>query len=172
LGTGTTIEFTIPLQLPDTEPQSCSVPVTHDDATALLMLGAPPSPHEPVAASDSVRVQSRFSLDVRQLPGSEVEPAVVTPLPPLAPPPPSLLPPPPPPLISILVAEDDRLSQTLMRKLMPKLGFAPTIVGTGVAAVEAACASAAGTGDSFELIVMDLQCVALRFRFRLPPSCA
>jgi hypothetical protein len=43
---------------------------------------------------------------------------------------------------------------------MPKLGFSPTVVGTGVAAVEAAC-SPGSLDERFELIIMDLQCVRM-----------
>ena len=43
-----------------------------------------------------------------------------------------------------LVAEDDRLSQTLLRKLLPKMGFEPTIVDNGALLVDAALAAAPG----------------------------
>ena len=43
-----------------------------------------------------------------------------------------------------LVAEDDRLSQTLLRKLLPKMGFEPTIVENGALLVDVALAAAPG----------------------------
>ncbi len=43
--------------------------------------------------------------------------------------------------LRVLVAEDDRLSQALMKRLMPKMGFEPTVVDNGLSAVEAACAN-------------------------------
>ena len=44
--------------------------------------------------------------------------------------------------LRVLVAEDDRLSQTLMKRLMPKMGFEATVVDNGQSAVDAVCASA------------------------------
>jgi CheY-like chemotaxis protein len=41
--------------------------------------------------------------------------------------------------VRVLIAEDDRLCQTLMRKLMPKMGFTATLVDNGASAIEACC---------------------------------
>ena len=48
------------------------------------------------------------------------------------------------PLCRVLVAEDDRLSQTLMRKLLPKMGFDPLVVDNGALALQAAIDAAPG----------------------------
>ena len=69
--------------------------------------------------------------------------------PPPLPPPPLASPQPPPESspaaatlgsrdsVSVLVAEDDPLSQTVMRKVLSRLGLRFTLVGDGAAAVEA-----------------------------------
>jgi CheY-like chemotaxis protein len=41
--------------------------------------------------------------------------------------------------LRVLIAEDDRLCQTLMRKLMPTMGFVVTLVDNGASAIEACC---------------------------------
>ena len=48
------------------------------------------------------------------------------------------------PRCRVLVAEDDRLSQTLMRKLLPKMGFDPLVVDNGALALQAAIDAAPG----------------------------
>ncbi len=83
--------------------------------------------------------------------------------------------------LRVLVAEDDRLSQALMKRLMPKMGFEPTVVDNGLSAVEAACANTpcgasraalrcgvvrcwllthphVSRAAEFDLVLMDLQC--------------
>jgi PAS domain S-box-containing protein len=52
--------------------------------------------------------------------------------------------------LNILVAEDDRVNARLTRLMLEKLGYSPTIVPDGRAAVDAACAR------PFDLILMDL----------------
>ncbi len=71
-------------------------------------------------------------------PATEDMPAEPPPLP--LPPLPASLPPAEPPEaggVSVLVAEDDKLSQAVMRKVMSRLGLRLTLVGDGAAAVEA-----------------------------------
>jgi hypothetical protein len=51
--------------------------------------------------------------------------------------------------VRVLIAEDDRLCQTLMRKLLPKMGFAATLVDNGASAVEEACRCGPDAGAFF-----------------------
>jgi CheY-like chemotaxis protein len=133
MGHGTTLVFTIPLLLPS-------------DAAA----DAPPSPPPSAASSDS---------------SSDAPPAPCTPpQPPLQPPPsveyspqpmsPSAAVPPSPPwnagALSVLVAEDDPLSQTVMRKVLSRMGVRFTIVANGAYAVEAFMR------EHFSLVLLDL----------------
>jgi hypothetical protein len=154
-GKGTTLEFAIPLrrvtERGSEEETHCAGPVASADTSALL--GVLPRRDD----SDCVIVPSRFSVasSSRSSYASE-ETAAAEPLPASALPPAA-------PLIRVLVAEDDRLSQTLMRKLLPKMGFDPHIVDNGLCAVEAACAA---DGAQYELVIMDLQYV--RTWLRLP----
>jgi CheY-like chemotaxis protein len=59
--------------------------------------------------------------------------------------------------VRVLIAEDDKLCQTLMRKLLPKMGFIATLVDNGASAVEEACSCGHDTGAFF-------CCAALRRR--------
>ena len=118
--------------------------------------------------------------------------------PPPLPPPPLLLPPllPPPDAspaaaagcgvgISVLVAEDDPLSQTVMRKVLSRLGLRFTLVGDGAAAVEAYTQGAAPliaqhlthiltvwlycAAERFDAVLMDLHSASLD-SCAVPPS--
>ena len=116
LGLGTTLTFVIPLRTPPPESDAAgasALPPCELVAVAGVASSPPPSP------------------------GAALSP--YTP-PPLAPPQlPGLSPPQSPSrgLLNILVAEDDLLSQTVMRKVLGRLQLQHTIVGDGAAAVEA-----------------------------------
>ena len=58
--------------------------------------------------------------------------------------------------LSILVAEDNEINALLARALLTRLGHRPTIVGDGAAAVESWSAARA-TGQSYDLVLMDVQ---------------
>ena len=51
----------------------------------------------------------------------------------------------------MLVAED-RLCQTLMRKMLPKMGFDATLVDNGGAVIEACCTLAPGSDGAWQLL--------------------
>ncbi len=57
--------------------------------------------------------------------------------------------------LRILVAEDDRHMQLLVEIMLPRMGYAVTLVRNGAAAVEAAAAAMA-RGETFDCIVMDM----------------
>jgi CheY-like chemotaxis protein len=58
--------------------------------------------------------------------------------------------------LSILVAEDNEINALLMRALLTKLGYRPTIAGNGEAAVES-WAAARAAGQPYDLVLMDVQ---------------
>jgi hypothetical protein len=85
-------------------------------------------------------------LELSAEPSYEPPPLLAGPQSPL-----SLLPPPPvPSALSVLVAEDDPLSQTVMRKLLSRLGVRFTVVENGQLAVHAFLR------DRFNLVLLDL----------------
>ena len=53
--------------------------------------------------------------------------------------------------VRVLIAEDDRLCQTLMRKLLPKLGFDATLVDNGGAAIDGCCELSPATGGALRV---------------------
>ena len=143
---GTTMEFAIPLlqvdrrtsgRIPGPSDSSRSLPPQplaygtapgrRDSADQIRRLrqslaeqAAPASPREeqPPAISSPRRLSMLAAGDVPMLDGT-VQPK----------------------LLRVLVAEDDRLSQTLMKRLMPKMGFEVTVVDNGQSAVDTVCAS-------------------------------
>jgi hypothetical protein len=137
LGKGCIFTFTVPL---------CEPPPA-DAATAALL---PPLLLLPPHTEEDVRSASG-SLPAEALDLSQTRLPLEHPPPPLSSP--ALLssstPPPASPtmsstdaeaaagVVSILVAEDDALSQTVMRKVLSRLGLRYTLVGDGAAAVEA-----------------------------------
>ena len=52
---------------------------------------------------------------------------------------------------TVLVAEDDRTNQILIRRLLEKMGYTITIAEDGIIAVQK------GLADSFDIIIMDMQ---------------
>ena len=132
-GAGTTLTFTIPLLLPG-EPSP------------------PPSPRlevasmRPSAQANGTGPDTPPRLELSAEPSYEPPPLLAGPQSPL-----SLLPPPPvPSALSVLVAEDDPLSQTVMRKLLSRLGVRFTVVENGQLAVHAFLR------DRFNLVLLDL----------------
>lgn len=136
VGQGTTLVFTIPLMLPSGEAAADATP------------SPPPSP----------------SSSRREPPADELSTPRTPVQPPLLPPPsaqyspppmsPSAPPSPPSPSdvssLSVLVAEDDPLSQTVMRKLLTRLGVRFAIEVNGALAVEHFMR------DRFNLVLLDL----------------
>jgi hypothetical protein len=155
LGNGTTLTFTIPLCVPSPEDGVPRVSSVRAGGGALQ------APHAgscagAAAASNSdadAHADERSATPTAALVAAATPPAVVAP--PLTPSmPPSDAPPAPPAAVSaasaanilplpraaahhILVAEDDALSQAVMRKVLSRLGLRFTLVGDGAAAVEA-----------------------------------
>jgi CheY-like chemotaxis protein len=145
VGKGTTLVFTIPLMLPS-------------DAA-----DAPPSPSPPPSPSSSGDSQAPGSS-----PSTPRTPAQPPPSAQYAPPPMSPQPaaPPSPPggdisSLSVLVAEDDLLSQTVMRKVLGRLGVSFAIEANGALAVEAF------RRDRFHLVLLDLHMPLLGVMCRL-----
>jgi hypothetical protein len=203
LGKGTTLTFTIPLSVPSPEdgvPRVSSVRICRVSGFAAASAGgALQAPHAgscagAAAASNSdahVHANERSATPTAALVAAATPPAVVAP--PLEPfMPPSDAPPAPPATVSaasaanilplpsaahILVAEDDPLSQAVMRKVLSRLGLRHTLVGDGAAAVEAyrrgaqlllsACVAPPLTlslltlADTYDLVLMDLHMYAL-----------
>ncbi len=58
--------------------------------------------------------------------------------------------------LSILIAEDNEINALLARALLTRLGHRPTIVGDGLATVQAWIA-AHETGNSYDVVLMDVQ---------------
>jgi hypothetical protein len=153
MGKGTTMTFTIPLCVPP-EDVVVSSGAAVDAADAPLdgawALALPESAASRGISNDSALAQQ----DAVAVAGGTADgvPAFAAPLaafrpPPLLPPPsPTASPTPPitptsslpsPSAAHILVAEDDALSQAVMRKVLSRLGLRLTLVGDGAAAVEA-----------------------------------
>ena len=154
LGKGTTMEFTIPLlPVPRRSRRSSTSAAAGAAAAAMARLS---SSHLQSQLSSSRPCSPCSTHDAPSSPTSPTSPAspastaADAPAAPRA----SL----DAPHARVLVAEDDRLSQTIMRKLLPKMGFAPTVVENGALAIDAAV-EAAATGAAFDLILLDLQCV-------------
>jgi CheY-like chemotaxis protein len=63
--------------------------------------------------------------------------------------------------LRVLIAEDDRLCQTLMRKLMPKMGFMASLVDNGAEAIEACC-NCGPDGGAFVLGGFSIFCLRCR----------
>jgi two-component system sensor histidine kinase EvgS len=155
MGKGTTMTFTIPLcEPPGDVAVSSGAAVNAADAPldGAWALALPESAASRGISDDSALKQE--SEDAVAVTGGSADgvPAFAAPLaalrpPPLLPPPsPTASPAPPvtPPSVlpspnaaHILVAEDDPLSQAVMRKVLSRLGLRHTLVGDGAAAVEA-----------------------------------
>ncbi|HTQ83755.1 MAG TPA: ATP-binding protein [Pseudolabrys sp.] len=58
--------------------------------------------------------------------------------------------------LSILVAEDNEINALLARALLTRLGHRPTVVGDGLAAIQAWITARAG-GTPYDLVLMDVQ---------------
>ena len=145
-GKGTTLTFTIPLCMPRGGRPSSVAAASEPEA---LPEAALPPESRTVDGSSPVGV-----------PGSRAdahEDAAATAVPPspasASSTPPSPLPTPTEP--NILVAEDDMLSQTVMRKVLNRLALRHTIVSDGAAAVEAY------KHGVFDLVLMDLHSALL-----------
>ena len=127
VGHGTTLVFTIPLLLPDVNAPS---PPPSPSSSTAQPADAPPTPATPVQPPPTAPQYS----------------------PPLVNPPAASL---SSPLhdagaLNVLVAEDDPLSQTVMRKLLSRLGVRFAIEADGARAVEAFLR------DRFNLVLLDL----------------
>jgi PAS domain S-box-containing protein len=57
----------------------------------------------------------------------------------------------PPPGLRILVVEDNKVNQTVIRRMLEKLGYNPDVVGDGLAAVHAA------GSNVYDMVLMDVQ---------------
>jgi signal transduction histidine kinase len=125
LGTGVTMEFVIPLRS-GKKRRSSTVVV---DMTALSRAhpcdaaAAPPLPSPDSPVSDGASSPPSAGADAAPQPTTDC--------------------------VRVLIAEDDRLCQTLMRKLLPKMGFIATLVDNGASAVEEACSCGPDTGTFF-----------------------
>ena len=131
VGHGTTLVFTIPLLLPDAD--APSPPPSPSSSSNAQPADAPPTPSTPVQPPLQPPSATQYS-------------------PPLVNPPAASL---PSPLsnaaaLNVLVAEDDPLSQTVMRKLLSRLGVRFSIEADGARAVEAF------QRDRFDLVLLDL----------------
>ena len=130
VGHGTTLVFTIPLLLPDADAPS---PPPSPSSSSTAQPDVPPTPSTPVQPPLQPPAAMQYS-------------------PPLVNPPAASL---PSPLsnaaaLNVLVAEDDPLSQTVMRKLLSRLGVRFAIEADGARAVEAF------QRDRFDLVLLDL----------------
>jgi hypothetical protein len=153
-GKGTTLTFTIPLCTPREGRPSSVV------AAAAAAAVAPKPEALPGALLPLESGTVHGSPPPAGVPGSRAdahEDAAATAVPPLpasaSSTPPSPLPTPTGP--NILVAEDDMLSQTVMRKVLNRLALRHTIVSDGAAAVEAY------KHGVFDLVLMDLHSALL-----------
>ena len=133
-GQGTTLIFTIPLLLPGGP-------------------SPPPSPRmeaasmRPPALADGAAPETPPRLELSAEPSYEPPPLLAGPRSPRSPqPPPQAV----PSALSVLVAEDDPLSQTVMRKLLSRLGVSFTVVDNGQLAVHAF------VRDRFNVVLLDL----------------
>jgi CheY-like chemotaxis protein len=178
LGKGATMTFSIPLRTPalDVEhavPPAVSAAMEHEYVAAGAL---PPAEVELLPPLDAQPASSRSS-----------------PSPPCSP---SALLPPQLRQANVLVAEDDLLSQAVMRKVLQRLGLRFTLVENGAAAVEAyrngACcvlasvasvpfshaSCSAHAADVYNIVLMDLQyarwraCLSARFSADVAAVCA
>ena len=138
LGLGATFEFVIPLlRTPSRSPSSAAV-------SSLAMQPVPVPVTPPSATPLSGTTTAALSPDAGSGTGPDAAPAP----------------------LRILIAEDDRLSQTLMRKLLAKMGFKATLVDNGGAVIETCCELVPGA-DGARCCFL---CVLLR-RARLTREC-
>ena len=101
--------------------------------TIPLLAGGPSPPASPRLRVSSPAASDAPAIPPRPEPHLPLQPAL-----------------PPPAAVSVLVAEDDPLSQTVMRKLLSRLGARFTIVDNGALAVEAFAR------ERFQLVLLDL----------------
>ena len=120
LGMGATFEFVIPL-LRAPRRRSSTAALVNPETPLHLIVPTPPR----VAAALDTPDATGSSSD-----GSDARPDA-SPAP-----------------VRVLIAEDDRLCQTLMRKLLPKMGFIATLVDNGAAAIDACCELVPATGGA------------------------
>jgi hypothetical protein len=136
-GMGTTLTFIVPLSVPPPGDGAAA----DDDAPSAL----PAVVEAPLDASSRAAEAAEV---IAPPPITTARPASPPPLPPL--PPASTASSSSSSADNILVAEDDPLSQVVMRKVLQRLQLRFTIVGNGAAAVEAY------KQDVFTLVLMDL----------------